>query len=81
MTVMTAPPSTTTVAMLTMADLATRWSCSLRHVTRLVDTGGAPTGVKLGRLRRFPLREIEQWERAGCPDASTRRSCAGQSDA
>ena len=54
--------------MLTLADLAKRWKCSKQHARNLVDSGRAPAGVKLGRLRRFRVSEIECWEREGCPD-------------
>ena len=65
-----AQPRETTVAMLTFDDLAIRWSCSAKHARRMVDSGRAPAGVKLGRLRRFPLAEIEAWEAAGCPQVT-----------
>jgi predicted DNA-binding transcriptional regulator AlpA len=40
--------------------------CSWRHVLRLADEGLLPWGVKLGRLRRWDLSEIEQFIAAGC---------------
>ncbi|QDV86056.1 helix-turn-helix domain-containing protein [Planctomycetes bacterium TBK1r] len=61
-------------AMLTVADLAERWKCSQQHARHMVDSGRAPSGVKLGRLRRFPLGEIERWESDGCPDLRAQAS-------
>jgi predicted DNA-binding transcriptional regulator AlpA len=40
--------------------------CSWRHVLRLADEGVLPWGVKLGRLRRWDLTEIEQFIASGC---------------
>jgi excisionase family DNA binding protein len=41
--------------------------CSARHVMRMADEGLLPWGVKLGRLRRWDLSEIEAFIAAGCP--------------
>jgi excisionase family DNA binding protein len=40
--------------------------CSWRTVLRLADAGRIPWGVKLGSLRRWDLREIEDFIAAGC---------------
>lgn len=40
--------------------------CSWRHVLRLADEGVLPWGVKLGRLRRWNLSEIESFIAGGC---------------
>jgi excisionase family DNA binding protein len=72
MTTTMTPPPDTEVAMLTLDDLGKRWNCSVKHARRLVDSGRAPAGVKLGRLRRFPLAAIEAWEAAGCPRVKSR---------
>jgi predicted DNA-binding transcriptional regulator AlpA len=40
--------------------------CSWRHVLRLADEGVLPWGVKLGRLRRWDLTEIERFLASGC---------------
>jgi excisionase family DNA binding protein len=40
--------------------------CSWRHVLRLADEGALPWGVKLGRLRRWDLAEIEAFIAGGC---------------
>lgn len=41
--------------------------CSPRHFLRMAADGRAPKGVKLGALRRWDLRQIEEWIEAGCP--------------
>lgn len=48
------------------ADLSKRFKCSIRHVLRLADVGRMPWGKKLGSLRRWSRREIEEWEAGGC---------------
>jgi predicted DNA-binding transcriptional regulator AlpA len=40
--------------------------CSWRHVLRMADEGLLPWGVKLGRLRRWDLSEIESFIASGC---------------
>ncbi|MDV6032737.1 MAG: helix-turn-helix domain-containing protein [Phycisphaera sp. RhM] len=63
-------PETSSPTMLTVDDLASRWNCSIKHVRRQRDAGLIPAGVRIGRLLRFPVAEIEQWERDGCPTRS-----------
>ena len=57
-------------SMLNVRDLAIRWSCSTRHVRRLITAHRIPQPIKLGSLIRWPLPVIEEWEREGCPKAS-----------
>lgn len=40
--------------------------CSSRHAIRMADEGVLPWGVKLGRLRRWDLSEIEAFIADGC---------------
>lgn len=40
---------------------------SRAHWLRLVRTGRAPAGVRLGRRRLWPVRELESWLAAGAP--------------
>jgi predicted DNA-binding transcriptional regulator AlpA len=40
--------------------------CSSRTVFRLADAGQIPWGVKVGSLRRWDLREIENFITGGC---------------
>lgn len=51
---------------LNIADLARRFKTSARHIYRMADRGRMPWGVKLGALRRWSRREIEEWEAGGC---------------
>jgi hypothetical protein len=48
-------------------DVAARLKCSWRHALRLADRGEMPFGHKLGALRRWDPREIEDWIASGCP--------------
>jgi len=52
---------------LDVAEVAKLLGCSQRHVFRQVDAGKMPRPVKLGRLNRWPIKEIEEWIAAGCP--------------
>lgn len=52
------------------ADLSKRFKCSVRHVLRMADMGRMPWGKKLGSLRRWSRREIEEWEASGCQSVS-----------
>jgi excisionase family DNA binding protein len=47
-------------------EVARRLGCSWRHVLRLADAGLMPWGVKLGALRRWDSREIEEFIAGGC---------------
>ncbi len=43
-----------------------RYSFSWRHWLRLVDAGRAPQPTRFGRLVRWSLDALEEWERGGC---------------
>jgi predicted DNA-binding transcriptional regulator AlpA len=47
-------------------EVARRLGCSWRHVLRLADAGLMPWGVKLGALRRWDCKEIEDFIAGGC---------------
>lgn len=51
-----------------------RFGFSARHWTRLVDSARAPQPVRFGRLTRWSIRAIEQWEAEGCPRCDRRAS-------
>ncbi|WP_390620370.1 helix-turn-helix transcriptional regulator [Stieleria varia] len=53
--------------MLGVHDVASRWGCSPEHVRRLAESGRIPAPVALGRLIRWPLSVLEQWEADSCP--------------
>jgi predicted DNA-binding transcriptional regulator AlpA len=46
---------------------AKRFGFSQRHWFRLVGTGRAPQPTRFGRLVRWHLPSLEQWESQGCP--------------
>jgi predicted DNA-binding transcriptional regulator AlpA len=46
---------------------AERYKVSGRHWNRLVDSGRAPQPIRFGRLTRWSLSTLEEWEAAGCP--------------
>lgn len=43
---------------------------SPRHIRRLCDSGRMPRPLRLGRLLRWDLAEIERWISDGCPAVS-----------
>ena len=45
---------------------ASRLGISKRHWLRMVDAGKAPQAVRLGRLVRWSIFSLEQWEANGC---------------
>lgn len=44
-----------------------RYGFSKRHWIRLVDSGKAPQPTRFGRLVRWSLESLDQWDAAGCP--------------
>ena len=47
-------------------ECAYRKNISKRHWIWLVDRGAAPQPIRLGRLVRWSLAELQEWERGGC---------------
>lgn len=45
---------------------ATRYAFSRRHWRRLVDSGRAPQPTHFGRLVRWSLKSLREWEAGGC---------------
>ena len=45
---------------------AGRYRFSQRHWFRLVDSGRAPQPTRFGRLCRWSLSSLEEWEANGC---------------
>ncbi len=45
---------------------AIRYKFSTRHWLRLVDSARAPQPTRFGRLCRWSLTTLEEWERDGC---------------
>jgi predicted DNA-binding transcriptional regulator AlpA len=49
------------------ARLAEILNCSRRHVEQMDCTGKLPRPIRLGRLKKFLLLEVEAWLSAGAP--------------
>lgn len=54
----------------TVEELAGMIPCTRRTVYNLIDSGRIPAPIKLGRMVRWPVSEIDRWISAGCPDAT-----------
>lgn len=48
-------------SMYTTNDLAALFSCSTRHIRRLVFRGDFPRPLKVGRLSRWPRNDVRRW--------------------
>jgi len=62
-------PESRAVAIATHVDAdacASRLGISKRHWLRMVDAGKAPQPVRLGRLVRWSLASLGEWEAGGC---------------
>jgi predicted DNA-binding transcriptional regulator AlpA len=53
---------------------AERYGISGRHWRRMVDAGHAPPPVRFGRLVRWSVQSLAEWEQAGHPRISGRAS-------
>jgi predicted DNA-binding transcriptional regulator AlpA len=49
-----------------------RYGFSVRHWLRLVDAGKAPRPVRFGRLTRWSVQTLEEWESQDCPAVDRR---------
>lgn len=54
----------------TYADVAEMLHCNVRTVERLADAGRMPQPIKLNRLVRWPVAQIDDWIAQGCPEPS-----------
>src|SRR5262245_46675304 len=57
---------------------ASRYGFSKRHWLRLVDAGKAPAPMRFGRLVRWSIAALEEWEQGGCktgPHRQGERRC------
>jgi excisionase family DNA binding protein len=61
--------------LLSLNDLAVALRVSARTVARLAAAGQLPPALKIGRLRRWSRRAVEEWLAAGCPAT---RGASGQ---
>ena len=60
-------PITSSHRLLNEKEVAKMLGCSPRTVRRQADAGTMPWGVKVGNLRRWPAKSLEDWVVAGCP--------------
>jgi len=55
------------IALLSVKDVAHKLGTSTRFVWGLRDAGKLPAPIKLGRLCKWRLSDIEEWIAQGCP--------------
>jgi len=55
-----------------MADLL---GCTQRTVANLLAAGRIPKPVRLGRLVRWPVSQVDEWIADGCPEPSNSDCC------
>lgn len=67
MTARVLPNGTPPAALLDVRAVATRLSCSTRHVYRLADAGLMPAPRRLGALVRWSVEDLDRWLADGCP--------------
>jgi predicted DNA-binding transcriptional regulator AlpA len=60
------------VQYLTAKACSRRYGFSVRHWLRLVDSSCAPRSTRFGRLTRWSLKSLEEWESQGCPRCDRR---------
>ena len=53
--------------------IAERYQISARHWHRMVAAGKCPKPLRLNRLVRWRLSDLEEWEAAGCPRSTPRK--------
>ncbi|WP_417851694.1 helix-turn-helix transcriptional regulator [Thalassoglobus sp.] len=47
--------------------LAKALGCSSRHIANMDAGGLLPAPIRLGRLKRWPISQIDNWMKAGSP--------------
>ena len=48
-------------------EFAAKLSCNPKHVRRMADSGRCPPAIRLGGLRRWSRKEVDDWIADGCP--------------
>ena len=71
---------TSRVALITDKEVADMLQVSVRHLHRLKSRGDVIQPVKIGKLTRWNLEEVEQWIRNGCPSPVVHNSEGGRHD-
>ena len=73
-------PTNSRIALITDKDVADMLQISVRHLHRLKSRGDVIPPVKIGKLTRWNLKEVEQWIRNGCPSSRDNNSEGGRHD-
>jgi len=75
----TLSPPDVAPAKFTDADGASaRYGFSPEHWRRLVDAGKAPQPTRFGRLVRWAIRSLDEWDGDGCPPVRAAKGGAGE---
>jgi predicted DNA-binding transcriptional regulator AlpA len=61
------PKSAVVPAVYKVDDMAQLLQCSVRNIWLLADAGAIPGETRLGRLRRWRVKDVNDWIAAGCP--------------
>ena len=61
--------------------LAAMLAVSIRHIQRMDASGRLPRAVKIGRSKRWSVKEINEWLEAGCPNRKTWSTIMGRDHA
>lgn len=65
------PPDNALAQYLDADGCAARYGFSPEHWRRLVDAGKAPQPTRFGRLVRWAIRSLDEWDADGCPPIRT----------
>lgn len=67
------PPESIPAKFLDAKGCGARYHFSKEHWYRQVDAGKAPQPTRFGRLVRWSIGDLEEWEAEGCPPVRTTR--------
>jgi excisionase family DNA binding protein len=73
------PAETLPRQLIDVRQVAKQLGCSWRTVLRLADAGRIPRGVKLGSLRRWDQRQIDDFIDKGCKPVRSAPGCQPKS--
>ena len=66
--------------LITDDEVAQMLKVSKRQLHRMKSRGDTISHIKIGRLTRWNLEEVEEWIRNGCPSAGSDQTEGGRSD-
>ena len=72
-----APMPSNMPTLITNKDLAGIMQISVRHLHRLKSRGEVIEPVKIGKLTRWNLEQVEQWIQNGCQPPETANNAGG----